>query len=433
MFVLALPVVLAELGWMAMGLVDTLMVGRLGPAAIGAVGIGTSLFMGVSIFGVGLMLGLDTLVAQSYGARRIDECHRWLIHGLALALGLTIPTVAVFLLLGGWLDAWGMHPDVLRLTEPYVKVLAWSVLPLFLYAAFRRYLQGMGIVRPVMIALFTANILNVIANWVLIFGRFGLPAMGVRGAAWATVIARVGMAGFLLAVILYRERSERPGLRDTPIGVEFARMRRLITLGLPAALQVTLEVGVFAAATGLAGKLAPASLAAHQIAINFAAFSFMVPLGVSSAAAVRVGHAVGRADIPAASRAGWTALALGTMFMATAALVFLTIPEVLIGAFTREPGVLAVGVTLLGIAAIFQMFDGIQAVATGALRGLGDTRTPMWWNLVGHWVIGLPFGYTLCFIFGFGVFGLWWGLSTGLIICGAALLYVWARRIVHEY
>lgn len=429
MFTLAVPVVLAELGWMAMGLVDTLMVGRISAEAIGAVGIGTSLFMGVSIFGIGLLLGLDTLVAQAYGAGRVDECHRWLVHGLVLAVVMTVPVVVVFLLLGRWLEAWGLHPDVLRLAEPYLRILAWSVLPLFLYAAFRRYLQGMGIVRPVMVALFAANIFNVFANWVLIYGNLGAPAMGVPGAAWATVIARVGMALFLLGVILYRERSERPGLRETPLSIEAARMRRLVTLGLPAATQITLEVGVFAAATALAGRLAPASLAAHQIAINFAAFSFMVPLGVSAAAAVRVGHAAGARDMPAASRAGWTALLYGTLFMAGAAVVFLTVPHWLIGAFTQDPGVLAIGVTLLGVAAIFQLFDGVQAVATGSLRGLGDTRTPMWWNLVGHWAIGLPLGYTLCFVFGFGVIGLWWGLSTGLMICGAALLVVWARRV----
>ncbi len=428
MFTLAVPVVLAELGWMTMGLVDTLMVGRISAEAIGAVGIGTSLFMGVSIFAIGILLGLDTLVAQAYGAGRVDECHRWLVHGLVLSVALTAPIVIIFLLLASWLEAWGLHPEVLRLARPYVEILAWSVLPLLLYASFRRYLQGMGIVRPVMIALFTANVLNVIANWILIFGNLGAPAMGVRGAAWATVISRVGMAAFLLGVILYRERSERPSLRETPLGIEVARIRRLVALGLPAATQITLEVGVFAAATALAGRLAPASLAAHQIAINLAAFTFMVPLGVSSAAAVRVGHAVGSRKPGGASRAGWTALLFGTVFMAGAAVVFVAVPHVLIGAFTRDRAVLDIGVTLLFVAAIFQLFDGIQAVATGSLRGLGDTRTPMWWNLAGHWAIGLPLGYTLCFVLGFGVIGLWWGLSTGLIICGVALLVVWARK-----
>jgi MATE family multidrug resistance protein len=284
-------------------------------------------------------------------------------------------------------------------------------------------------VRPIIVALVAANIVNVVLNWILIFGRFGAPAMGVRGSAWATVIARIVMAGCLLIVIVLRERGRRPGLFETPLTIEGAWMRRLFTLGFPAASQITLEVGVFAAATALAGRLAPAALASHQIALNIAACSFMVPLGISSAGAVRVGHAVGRRDPIGAERSGWTALLFGAGFMSCAALVFVAAPRALIGAFTTDPGVLALGSALLFVAAVFQLFDGIQGVATGVLRGLGDTRTPMIWNLIGHWFIGLPFGYTLCFVVGFGVTGLWWGLSTGLMICGVSLLIVWARRI----
>ena len=192
---------------------------------------------------------------------------------------------------------------------------------------------------------------------------------------------------------------------------------------------MTLEVGVFAAATALAGRLPPAALAAHQIAINVASFTFMVPLGVASAGAVRVGQAVGRRDAAGAARSGWTALLFGTLFMACASAVFLLIPRVLIGAFTTDVSVLQVGTSLLFVAAVFQLFDGLQGVATGVLRGLGDTRTPMLWNLAAHWFLGLPLGYTLCFIAGLGVIGLWWGLSSGLIICGVALVVVWSRRV----
>lgn len=206
-------------------------------------------------------------------------------------------------------------------------------------------------------------------------------------------------------------------------------MRRLISLGFPAASQVTLEVGVFAAATALAGRLAPAALAAHQIAVNLASLTFMVPLGVASAGAVRVGHAIGRGDYDGAARSGWTAILFGMAFMSCAAAAFLLVPRALIGAFTSDPVVLSIGVLLLFVAAIFQLFDGVQAVSTGVLRGLGDTRTPMLWNLAGHWFIGLPLGYTLCFTAGLGVVGLWWGLSTGLIICGVALLIVWTRHV----
>jgi MATE family multidrug resistance protein len=429
MFRLALPVVLAELGWMTMGIVDTLMVGPISPAAIGAVGMGTSLFMGVCIFAMGLMLGLDTLVSQAFGAGRLDECHRWLVHGVVMSLVLSAPITLVILGLASSMTRWGLHPEVLHLTQPYLMTLAWSVPPLLLYASFRRYLQGVGVARPVMLALAAANLVNVFFNWVLIYGHLGAPALGVRGSAWATVLARIGMSAFLLLTIVVREHNRRPGLFETSMRIEMRRIRRLIALGLPASAQVTLEIGVFAAATALAGKLVPASLAAHQIALNLVAFTFMVPLGVSAAGAVRVGHAVGRGDPEGAARAGWTAILFGMLFMTCSAMVFLLVPRLLIGAFSPDSDVRHVGVSLLFVGAVFQIFDGLQAVATGVLRGLGDTRSPMFWNLGGHWFIGLPLGYWLCFGAGTGVVGLWWGLSTGLTICGIGLLVVWSRRI----
>lgn len=429
MLALAVPVVLAELGWVTMGIVDTLMVGSLGAEAIGAVGLGSTLVMGVCVFAMGLLLGLDTLVSHSFGAGRLGECHSWLFHGIALSLALTIPITGLLYVLLASLGYWGLHPSVLHLMQPYFAIVTWSLLPLLLYASFRRYLQATGSVRPVMTALVTANLVNVAVNWVLIFGKLGAPALGVAGAAWATVLSRVVMAGWLLSAIVARERGRSPGLFETPLRVDATRIRRLCALGLPAAMQITLEVGVFAAAAALAGRLAPSALAAHQIAINIAAFTFMVPYGISSAGAVRVGHAVGRRDPEGAARAGWTALLLGATFMAWAAAGFITLGHPIIAAFTTDPTVLRVGVSLLAIAAVFQLFDGVQGVATGILRGLGDTRTPMVWNLAGHWFIGLPLGYALCFAAGLGIVGLWWGLSVGLIICGIALLTVWYRRV----
>lgn len=426
MLALAGPVVLAELGWISMGIVDTLMVGPLGAEAIGAAGIGSNTFIAVAVFGMGLLLGLDTLVSQAFGARRIEECHRWLVHGVALALILTIPITVVVWLLVWSLDVWGLDHRVLPLTRDYLGVVGWSVAPLLLFASFRRYLQAMNAVRPVMFALVSANLVNALVNWILIFGKLGAPAMGVRGAAWATVAARAYMTVFLLGTIVYRERHAAGWL---PLRIEAARLRRLIALGFPAASQITLEVGVFATATALAGRLAPASLAAHQISLNLAAATFMVPYGVSSAGAVRVGQAVGRRDPEGVSDAGWTALALGVGFMVTAAAAFLALPRTLLGAFTADRTVIEIGVGVLGVAAVFQIFDGVQGVATGILRGLGDTRSPMIWNLAGHWLFGLPVGYTLCFGLGFGVVGLWTGLSIGLIVVAIVLMCVWWRRI----
>jgi MATE family multidrug resistance protein len=429
LLLLAVPVILAELGWMAMGIVDTIMVGPLGPEAIGAVGIGSGLFMAVAIFGMGLLLGLDTLVAQSFGAGRMDECHRWLAHGVVLALLIAAPMTVV--LLGGLslLRHIGLHRDVMRLTLPYVAAVTWSLLPLLFYATFRRYLQGIAIVRPIAFALVSANIVNIAANWVLIYGRLGLPALGVTGAAVATTVSRAYMAAVLLIAILLHDRRIQGRLAAAIGSIEWARLARLVRLGFPAAAQLTLEIGAFATATALAGKLDPMAVASHQIALNVAAFVFMVPLGIASAGAVTVGHAVGRGNPREAAVSGWTALGVVSIFMIAIATVLVTTPKPLIRVFTAEPAVVAIGIRLLAIAAVFQLFDGLQVVATGVLRGIGDTRTPMLWNLAGHWMLGLPVGYTLCFPLRYGVTGLWIGFSVGLITVGIVLVTVWARRV----
>ena len=426
---LAVPVVVAEMSWVTMGTVDILMVRALGPSAIGAVGVGSMLFLALAVFGIGVLLGLDTVIAQSFGAGQRDECHRWFVHGVVMSVMLTIPLTLVAWVAIARLDLWGFDLTVLNLTEPYLRIVTWSVLPLLLYTAFRRYLQAMGVVKPTMVILLTANLVNVLANWMLIHGNLGAPALGVDGAGWATFISRSYLALGLLSVVVWRDARTDYGLRRVSWVIERSRLRQLLWLGLPAAMQVTLEVGVFSAASALAGRLAPVALAAHQITLNMASFTFMVPLGLASAAAVRVGHAVGRQDTYGAKQAGWTAVMLGVFCMAFASAIFLLIPSRLMGLFTVDLTVVDLGVTLLFVAAIFQVFDGLQGVLTGALRGLGDTRTPMFLNLAGHWAFGLPLGYTICFVLGYGVVGLWVGLSAGLIVVSLLLLLVWGRRI----
>ena len=426
---LAGPVVLAEIGWVAMGIVDTMIVGRLGPEAIGAVGIGSMLFMAIAIFGMGLLLGLDTLVSQSYGAERVAECHRWLVQGVYLGLLVSMPLSGLAWFGIERLHLWGFPDAVLRLTRPYLGIITWSLLPLLLYASFRRYLQAMNVVKPITFALVSANVINAVVNWILVFGHLGAPAMGTSGSAWATLVSRVYMAAVLLGAIVYHDARRRPSLFNVSWMPDPAGLRRLFTLGFPAACQVTLEMAVFSAATALAGKLDAVSLAAHQVVLNIASLTFMVPLGVASAGAVRVGQAVGRGDPAGARRSGWTALLLGVLFMSSASLTFLVAPFPLLRVFTPNAAVIATGTSLLIVAAVFQPFDGIQGVATGVLRGLGDTRTPMLSNLAGHWFVGLPIGYALCFGRHWGVIGLWVGLAIGLISVGIVLLSVWTSRI----
>jgi MATE family multidrug resistance protein len=425
---LALPVIAAEIGWISMGLVDTIMVGPLGPAAIGAVGTGSILYMAVMVAGFGILFALDTFVSQNFGAGRVAECHRWLFAGLQLAAVLTVALGLLSLALVAILPAFSLHPDVLALLQPYMLHLAWSTPALLVYAVCRRYLQAMHVVSPVMWALLVANLVNIFANWVLIYGRLGAPAMGVVGSAYATMLSRMALAAFLWWVIVSRERRRPSGLHDVPFAWDRERIARIVKLGLPAAGQLLVEFGVFAAASALAGRIAPVAVAAHNIVLNIAGFVFMIPLGLSSAAAVRVGHAMGRGDVNAARDAGWLALALATGVMVVSATAFVAIPETLVRLFTVDAGVVEIGIGLLVVAAVFQLFDGVQAVATGALRGLGNTRTPMIVNVIGHWVMGLPLGYVLAFGYSWGAQGLWMGLAFGLIVTGAVLLGVWNRQ-----
>ncbi len=426
---LALPVVVAELGWMAMSVVDTMMVGRISAEAIGAVSLGSVLFYAIGVFGTGMLLGLDTLVPQAFGAGDLEDCHRWLVHSaygvLVLGPALMVP---MFLLLPR-LPSFGIAPEIVALTDPYTRALLWSTLPLLLFMALRHYLQGINVVRPIMFVLLTANIVNAFANWILIFGNWGSPAFGVAGAGWASCASRAYMCVALLAVALLHARKGRTGLFHASLRFESWRIRRLADLSFPAAIQRGLEIGVFAAATAFIGTLGAVALASHQVALQAASVSFMVPLGISSAAAVRVGQGIGRRDPKSAHEAGWTALALGGGFMALAGLCFVAFPHGIIRIFTTDHDVLTRGVALLYVAALFQLFDGLQVVATGALRGSGDTRTAMIANLIGHWGVGLPVGWWLCFGLGWGAVGIWLGLSVGLISVGAYLVYVWSTRL----
>lgn len=423
MFRLAAPLVLTELGWMAMGIVDTMFVGRVSAEAIGAVSLGTSVFYAIAIFASGLLLGLDTLVSQSYGAGDLDDCHHSLISGIWLALFL-IPGVmgAVWLFIPA-MAKFGINANVLRDTAPYIRALNWSAPPLLLFFALRRYLQAIGVVRPVLVTLITANLVNAAGNWILVFGNLGAPRLGAEGAGWATCISRVYMLAALVFVIWRRD----PRAFAVSWRPDFRRVVKLLGLGLPAAGQIGLETSVFATVTILIGKLSSDILAGHQIALTVVSTAYMLGLGISSAAAVRVGHAIGRRDPEGASRSGWTALGLGAGAMSLAALAFLIFPQAIARLFTPDAKIIASAAPLLRVAAFFQLFDGLQVTATGALRGAGDTRTPMLCHFFGYWILGLPLGAFLCFRESLGAVGLWMGLSAGLIVIGVILLWFWQR------
>jgi multidrug resistance protein, MATE family len=430
---LALPLVFAELGWMAMGVEDTMFVGRVSAQAIGAVGLGTMMFYGIGIFASGLLLGLDTLVSQSFGAGDLDDCRHSLISGVWLSLFLIPIVMGLIWALIPLLAAWGIDPAVMQVTQPYLRVLNFSAPLLLLFFGFRRYLQAMNIARPIMITLLTANLVNIFCNWIFVFGNLGAPKMGAEGSAWATFLSRAFMMT-VLGAIIWTNDAQLPHVSWKP---DFKRVKELLRLGMPAAGQIGLETGVFAVVTVLIGKLGATALAGHQIALQTVSMTYMMPLGISSAAAVRVGHAIGRADHEGMARGGWTALGLGATVMSCAAIALLVFPFWIARLFTPEADVIAAGVVLLRIAAFFQLFDGLQVVATGALRGAGDTRTPMLCHFTGYWVIGLPLGWWLCFnrvagsqqlVAKMGAPGLWIGLSVGLVVIGIVLVEVWRKR-----
>ncbi len=428
---LAIPLVLAELGWMSMAIVDTMMVGRLpsSAVAISAVSLGGILVHVLAFFGGGLLIGLDTLVSQAFGAGRREDCHRSLLHGIYLSFALTPFLMAPVWFFDPLLRFARISPDIISAAVPYSKAMAWGTLPLLLYFAVRRCMQGMNMVRPISFALVTANIINAVGNWLLIYGRLGAPAMGAVGSGWSTAFARIYLAAILVGYLLWYDQKHRTELLRTPIQPELARIRRLIALGFPAAMQITLEIGVFALVTALIGRLGAISLASHQIALNTVSLTYMVPLGISSAAAVRVGQAIGRRDPSGASAAGDSAIFFGAVFMTLAGIALLVFPRWIARMFTPDEIVTHNTVLLLAAGAAFQLFDGIQTVATGALRGAGDTRTPMFCHFTAYWIIGLPLGAWLCFYRGWGAFGLWSGLSLALILIGIVLLFAWRRTV----
>ena len=428
---LALPLIMAEVGWMSMGVVDTIMVGRLpnSAVAIGATGLGQSLYHVIAIVGGGLLLGMDTFVAQAYGREDLREARSILLNGILLALVLT---PILMLAVACWpplMRRFGISPELVGPMRPFLMALNWGTLPLLGYFALRRYLQAVNVAVPIMFALISANIVNAVGDWALIYGHLGFQAEGITGSGWSTCSARIYMVLVLAITLIWveRRRPHSPG-RVKHIRVELANIWALLKLGSPAAGQILVEIGAFSGATALCAKLGPVPLSGHEIALNCAAFTFMVPYGISSAAAVRVGQQLGRSDPEGARRAGWSAISLGVAFMACAGLVFASIPRVIARAFSPDPAVVHLGARLLLVAAAFQLFDGIQVVTTGALRGAGDTKTPMLANFIAYWFIGIPLGCFLCFRLGWGAVGIWIGLCTGLMIIGAALLTAWRKK-----
>ncbi len=417
---LALPVVTVQVGMMSMGVVDTVMVGHLSPQALAAVALGNLYFFVPAVFGMGTLMVLDPVVAQAVGAGDAPSTARGVQRGVLLALLLTVPSAVLLLLAEPILALLRQPADVSPLAAQYSVRMAPGVLPFFLFVVFRQSLQALGRTRPIVITIVVANVLNALLNWVLIFGHLGAPAMGVAGSAWATTLSR-WLLCLLLPVLSWHTLA--PQIR--PIHPEIFKMAplgRMVRLGAPIGAQYVLEFGAFALVALMMGWIGMRQMAGHQVAINLASLTFMVPLGVADAASVLVGRAVGRGDPDGARGSARAALVCAATFMSCTGALFLAIPDTLAGLYTRDVAVLGVAAALIPIAGVFQIFDGLQTVGGGILRGLGHTRAPMLVNLLGYWVLGLPVSAYLGFGLGWGPAGLWWGLVLGLGVVATFLL-----------
>jgi MATE family multidrug resistance protein len=417
---LATPVVLIQVGMMLMGVVDTIMVGHVSAVALAAVALGNLYFFGLGVFGMGTLMVLDPVVAQAVGARDAPAIARGVQRGVLVALMLAVPATLLLLPAEPFMTMARQPAEVVPHAAAYAVRLAPGVLPFFLFIVLRQSLQSMHLTRPIMITIVVANLANAGLNWVLIFGHLGAPRLGVVGSAWATTSSRWILVLLLLGLTW---RTLKPHL--LPIRPEiwqWAPLGRMLRLGIPIGCQYTLEFGAFAFVALMMGWLGTRAMAGHQVAINLASLTFMVPLGVADAASILVGHAVGREDLPGTRGAARAALLCGMGFMSCTAIVFLSLPGPLARLYTTELSVLAVAAGLIPLAGVFQVFDGTQVVAGGILRGLGETKVAMLVNLLGYWFFGLPISYLLGFVLGLGPAGLWYGLVLGLAATATILL-----------
>jgi len=409
---LALPVCAVQLGWMFMGVVDTIMIGRVSAEALAGVALGNVYFFVLAIFGMGMLMSLDPIVAQAIGARDDVSVARAVQRASILAILLGAFDSVALLFGEPVFHALRQPAEVIPAAATYCELLIPGMIPFMLFIVMRQTLQAKAVVGPIVITMILANIANAGLNYVFIFGKLGVPALGVAGAAVATSIARF----VLLAVLLIAAWRHLRGYvtRFDPAVLARAPFVRMLKLGMPIGLHYLLEYGAFGAIALLMGILGTHQVAGHQIAINLASLTFNVPMGVGQAGAVLVGQAIGRRDIAAARRSSGAAALLGVGVMAVAAVVFLSVPSLLAAVYTSDVGVLAVAVALIPIAGVFQVFDGLQVVSAGVLRGTGDTRVPMVAGLVGFWLIGMPVSVLLGFGLDQGATGLWWGCVAGL-------------------
>ena len=435
LFILALPLILAQVAQTSMGFVDTVMVGRLGNEALASIALGSTLFHLLQIVLSGVILAVSPLVSQAVGAGDVRSAGRATRQGLWLACVLFVLGFGVYWNAGSLLLAMGQEPQVVAGSSAYLRAIAWGLLPSLWVTALRGLLEGISKTRPIMLISFVGVGFNILANNALMFGRWGFPELGLVGTGYASALS-LTLIFVLLASYVFVRQKEYGVFRGFRF-LHLPTLRELLKVGAPIGLTLGFEAGMFAATSFLMGLLGSEALAAHQIALQTASITFMVPLGLAIATTARVGQAVGRDDLRGAARAGYIGIAMSIVFMCLTALLYWLAPRFIIGLYLGDlseasnQNVIALATVFLGVAAMFQLFDGFQVSAAGALRGLKDTRVPMVITLFAYWFIGIGSGSLLCFGLGLGGRGLWLGLVFGLAVAGV-LLGIRFRHLVER-
>ena len=415
------PLMATQVIQMAMGFFDTVMMGRVGPTELAAVAIGTGLWHTLFLFALGILMALSPTVAHLHGAGQSGAIAPVVRQSLWLAVALGALCFAALHYSAVLLTAVGVEPAIIPVAHDYLRALSWGMWPIFAGMALRLFSEGIGRTRPILLVSLPGLLVNIAANYALMFGHWGFPALGALGCGIATALGMwVMLAGMLLFLLLDR-RYRAYDLFRRWAWPDWRIMRPLLALGLPIGAGLFLEMAVFAAVALLLGTLGAVAAAAHQVALNVAGMTFMIPLGLSMATTVRVGHALGRGDSSAARFSGFTGIGLSGLFMAAMAVLIFTGHQTIARFYTDDPAVVAVAAGLLQLAALFQISDGLQVGALGALRGLQDTRWPMLIVLVAYWLIAFPLAWLLGVHWGWGPHGPWMGLIAGLTMAAILL------------
>lgn len=434
MLAMGLPLVLTNLAQTAINTTDVLLMGRLGPDVLAAGSLGTNCYYVMVFLGLGIALAAQPMLAQERGRNRfaVRELRRTVRQGFWACLLVVLPLWAVLWHSEAALLAMGQDPALAREAGNYVRALQWGLLPFFWFNVLRAFANALERPRPALLITVAGIALNAVLAYALMFGALGLPALGLLGAGISTTVTNAAMCAAMLAAIMRDRRMRRYHVLGRFWRADLPRLHAILWLGLPISVTLALESSVFNASAFLMGLISRDALAAHAVALQLAALTFMVPLGLAQAATVRVGFAAGRGDAHGVHLAGWTAFALGGACMCATAALFFAVPEVLIGLFLEpspeNAGVIALGVLYLRVGGLFQIADGLQVIGAGVLRGLKDTRVPMLLAAFGYWVMGLPLGAALAFWAGLEGLGIWIGFVTGLSTVALLFVHRWSRR-----